>query len=79
MSDPDDPFADAERLLRDRDAPGTSGDPSDPMDDFPLIRDAGEKPQAEARRMNVEHDDEFDDERYDAGDFDPPGGRSERV
>jgi hypothetical protein len=30
-----DPFADAKRLLRDKIAPGTTGDPNDPLDDLP--------------------------------------------
>jgi hypothetical protein len=35
----------AEQLLEQQAiAPGTNGDPNDSMDDFPLIRDAGEKP-----------------------------------
>ena len=39
------PFGDPGRLLRDTIAPGTIGDPNDDMNDFPLIRDAGEKPR----------------------------------
>jgi hypothetical protein len=57
--------------LRDTIAPGTIGDPHDDMNDFPLIRDAGEKPRTKARKLgrtNSEHD----DERFDASDFDPP-------
>jgi hypothetical protein len=59
------PFDDPERHLRDTIAPGTTGDPHDDMNDFSLIRDAG-KPE-----------DEFDDERYNGSDFDPPPPRSE--
>ena len=44
------PFGDPARRLRDTIAPGTTGDSNDPMDDFPLIRDAGEKPQAFSER-----------------------------
>jgi len=35
------PFGDPERHLRDTIAPGTAGDPHDDMNDFPLVRDAG--------------------------------------
>jgi len=69
------PFGDPARRLRDRIAPGTTGDPNDAMNDFPLIRDAGEPPRTKARnlgRTNSGHVDEFDDERFDGGDFDPP-------
>jgi hypothetical protein len=66
-----DPFGDPERQLRDTIAPGTIGDPNDDMNDFPLIRDAGEKPRTKAH-TNSEHGDEFDDERFNGGDFDPP-------
>jgi hypothetical protein len=62
------PFGDPERHLRDTIAPATTGDPHDDMNDFPLVRDAGDK----LGRMNSEHEDEFDDERFDGGDFDPP-------
>ena len=68
------PFGDPARRLRDSIAPGTIGDPDDDMNDFPLIRDAGE-PRTKARnlgRTNSGHVDEFDDERFDGGDFDPP-------
>jgi hypothetical protein len=64
MTDPD-PFADDERLLRDH------GDPADPLHDLPP--DWGEpKPKPKARCVNDDHDEEFDDERFDGGDFDPP-------
>jgi hypothetical protein len=43
------PFGDAARRLQDTIAPGTIGDPNDDMNDFPLIRDAGEKPRSKAR------------------------------
>ena len=44
-----DPFGNPEQQLRDSIAPGTIGDPNDDINDFPLIRDAGEKPRAKAR------------------------------
>jgi RecA-family ATPase len=47
--DGDAAFGDPERLLRDTIAPGTTGDPHDDMNDFPLIRDAGENPQINGR------------------------------
>jgi hypothetical protein len=55
-----DPFEDAER---------DHGDPADPLHDLPP--DWGE-PKPKARRMNSEHEEEFDDECFDGGDFDPP-------
>jgi hypothetical protein len=65
-----DPFEDAERPLRDH------GDPADPLHDLP--EDWGEpKPKPKARCVNGEHDEEFDDERFDGGDFDPPPGTDE--
>ena len=39
------PF-DPDAFDRDTVAPGTTGDPNDDVSDFPLIRDAGERPQA---------------------------------
>lgn len=61
-----DPFEDAKRLLRDKIAPGTSGDPDDDMADFPLLRDAGEP-----------DDVPFDDEpRANGHDQDPPPAKS---
>jgi hypothetical protein len=50
-----DPFGDAERL-RDRIAPGTVGDPHDDVNDFPLIRDAGEKPHTNGRKRRTKTD-----------------------
>jgi hypothetical protein len=55
MSDRDDTFGDPKRRLRDTIAPGTSGDPRDDMSDFPLIRDAAEKPRV--NRTDVRLDD----------------------
>jgi len=53
--DRDDAFGDPARRLRNKIAPGTAGDPNDDMNDFPLIRDAGDKPQA--NRTGVRLDD----------------------
>jgi len=51
----DEPFGDAARSPRGTIAPGTIGDPNDDMNDFPLIRDAGEKPRS--NRTGVRADD----------------------
>jgi len=41
----DDAFGEPARHLRDTVAPGTTGDSHDDMNDFPLLRDAGENPE----------------------------------
>jgi hypothetical protein len=50
------PFGDPARRLRDTIAPGTTGDPNDDMNDFPLIRDAGEKPHSNSRKRRTKTD-----------------------
>jgi hypothetical protein len=61
-----DPFGNPARQLRDTIAPGTIGDPHDDMDDFPLIRDAGETPQTNGRDQDRGAFDERD-YGFDAG------------
>jgi AAA domain-containing protein len=52
-NDRDDVFGDPARRLRDTIAPGTTGDPHDTMDDFPLIRGAGDKPHSNGRKRKT--------------------------
>jgi hypothetical protein len=66
------PFGDPARHLRDTIAPGTTGDPHDTMDDFPLIRDAGEKPRS---NHYAEDPGAFDERNYG---FDANGSKRAR-
>jgi hypothetical protein len=60
--DPDafdcDQSGDPERQLRDTIAPGTTGDPHDDINDFPLIRDAGEKPHSNGPKRRTKTDEQ---------------------